>query len=325
MKRRTLLQVLGAGCVLGPAGMGATADPGPGQAAARSLVAVHDQLPAAVLTSIRRYRQLEWMAPPDPVRLPTVSDGWSHGIYPLVIGLGPRAEALVDQLPQRLILPEDVGLYRSGPAGNARGEDWFQLRLAHCASALIVVDATDPQALAAAADWTGQLVQAGVYLHARVVVEVPDDAQDPDWLGVLPSPTLVVRQHATALDPLGTIAAMLYGLPCLHQSFCGYDAADLRMMLELGPRAFATAVRWTDREGLASAFATAYTALSPGDCRGAILFLSTGSDFRLAEFDEAANQLAAWLPLDAPACLVPLVIPGLAKGERVFNLTLMGA
>lgn len=90
-------------------------------------------------------------------------DGRGTNLRPLLVGLGPAAEAMVEQARHHPLLPPDAGLYRSLAVPGAAGLQ--SARLALCRSALLLIDIRDPQVRADGLAWARQLEQHQVPMH----------------------------------------------------------------------------------------------------------------------------------------------------------------
>lgn len=170
MKRRTVVRALGASTVLSLIG------PARGSARlpdiVRPLVPVFERLPAVLSGA---------------VATPGSSFGGGLGadgdlnLYPLLIGLGPRAERVLDHLAGRGALPTDAGLYRPARAPVRDADGWLERRLQKTAIAMLLVDPEDPAARRDAWAWARRLVQAEVYLPVALVFDRRGSTPEAPW------------------------------------------------------------------------------------------------------------------------------------------------
>ena len=324
MKRRAFLQGLGVLSTLGPETLSASLNLAGQPVSYRPLLPVYEHLPQALGSHVQACLENSQVG---TGALPNLrhEDSWVNGYCPLVIGLGPMAEQLIERLPSQIKLPQNVGLYRSGSPASQVPENWFSERLNRCTSALTITDLADPQACIDTIRWTRELATAEVYLQALVVLNTSISPCADEWLEALHIPVIKVRHDNTTLDPFTIVSSMLPGLPFMEMGFVCYDPYDVRTVLNTGCRASTTAVRWVGNERLTAAFHDAKKLLSPGDFRGALVWMNVADDFHLREYDETAGQLQAWLPDDALTALIAIPRANLEEGERILNITVMEA
>ncbi len=338
MKRRTLLQGLGAGSLLylGHARGFSDSGTGTGTAMIRPLVPVFDRLPQSVAT-----RAGLSLATATPDQLAMASSAMFDataigcGVWPLVIGLGKTAERIVDQIPAQFpeLFPEwfglghlndgagDLGLYRTGLAHGAITATGLDLRLAGCAGAVLILDATDPIARAEATHWAGRLAAAEVYLRVLVVLNASGIRHDDPWRAGLQAPVIEVQPGADTLDQTGIVHALLPGLLMLQPN-TGHDFADTKCPLTQTSYARTTAVRWTPSDDLDSVIANAYAAVSPHRCRDAHIWINASPSF--SSWNEVnAQRFGEGLPDDVHYWVVPWWCLNMSAVELVFSVTLM--
>ena len=197
--------------------------------------------------------------------------------YPLLIGLGPLAESLIDYLPERLTLPKDAGLYRSGEPGPNRQVSQLDRRIAETACALIIVDAADPLAREHAGFWSQRLREARVYFHTTLILN-PDYADEDEWVQTLQAPYLQIVQDPSLPDQISVTLAMLPMLPFL-QTEGRYDVSDLRILLRTGTLAKTTAVVWTYPDQVENLITHAISLMSIQTTTSALLSFNCGYGF----------------------------------------------
>lgn len=305
-------------------GFDTAGSPGDGHIGARGLrplMAVHELLGEDVATLAKTPAdtapQSEW---PD-----LDLDAWEPHAHPLVIGLGPLAEQIVEQTPERVVVPADVGLYCTGAPNTGQSSDWLALRLTQCASALLLIDAGDPQSLVEARVWARRLAESEVYLRVVVALNAPAEGFDPEWRAALQAPLIEVRRCAHGEDAAGTLYALLPGVPFDEpNAMICYGFDDVRRVLSAGSRARTTAVRWTHPESPRQAIASACAALGSEHSCSALAWVNTGVDFTMEELEVLQHALDSSLAPTADLLLVPLLHRELPKSERVLSLTIVG-
>jgi hypothetical protein len=255
------------------------------------------------------------------------SDGGRTNLRPLLIGLGPAGEALVEQARHHPMRPPDAGLYRSlaAPADGAAGID--SARLARCRSALLLIDSADPQALADAVAWAQQLERHQVPMRLGVLVgTAASEASTPTRAALRRALTnlIEVRSRRATLEATRTVALLVPGLAFLHRGLVDVDADALRRLLASTASARAAAVRWQHEALLPAALANACLPLEPSGCRGVMAWLHAGHDISIGEFDAAKTGLAQRLPAGAETLLAVHVHPEWPERRRRIALVMAG-
>ncbi|WP_295586517.1 hypothetical protein [uncultured Lamprocystis sp.] len=341
MKHRVILQGVGAG---GSPCLGNAWNLSDGKSqtvTVRPLVPVFDRLPHTLAASAGL--SLATATPDDLARAASATfnpAAIGRGVWPLVIGLGPTAERIVDQIPAQFpeLFPElfglchlearageDLGLYRTGQASDAATAIGLDLRLTRCAGALLILDATDSIARAEATHWGAFLASTGVYLHALVLLNPSSIRHDDPWRAELQTPVIEVHQGANTLDQTGIVHALLPGLLML-QSNTRYDFADTQATLTTTRYARTTAVRWTPPDDLGPVIANVYAAVSPHGSRYALIWVNASSRFPFAswaERDTLSLQFGDAMPDNALYLFEPWWCPNMSDAERIFSVTLM--
>jgi hypothetical protein len=241
----------------------------------------------------------------------------------LVIALGPAAERILDRLPVRIAIPADCALYRIGSTPGHQSAEAVALRLDRCASTLLLIDPSDVRARRDAAVWTRHLAASEVYLRAAVILDTPAEGLDLNWRATLDGPVIEIGRACGDLDTATLIEAMLPGLPFFQPAMICYDPVDVRTILTSGPRARATAVRWTRPEERTAAIADACADLVSTRSRGALGWLHTDLHFTIDEWDVLNTLLTDRLPSNADLLLIPFPDRKRGHGERVLSLTVV--
>lgn len=326
MRRRTFIQSL--------ATAGAWGLPLPGSLA---------QLVAAAPTGPRPLLQLYDRLPAAPPRPEPVAPGPAAGLFPvllddneflgycpLLLGLGPAAEALVRQAQAGGLASDDAGLYctcgtEQPPAASTAPLD---RRLRHCASALLVIDGQDPQALIEGLHWAERLERAEVTLRAALVAHPVATPGFATWRSALRKhlhAVLELSHSVGTLPPTASALTLLHNLPFLPASLVCIDLSDLRQVLLTGPQARTTAVRWRHPGRLPAAVTQACRPSDPPrHGGGALAWLHGGSDLQLSEFDAVGHQLRRHLADEAPLVLGVAVQPSWGARRRALSLTRVG-
>lgn len=241
--------------------------------------------------------------------------------YPLLIGLGPLAESIVDYLPERLSLPEDAGLYRSGTPGPDHPTSRLEQRIAETSCALIIVDAADPLAREQAGYWTQRLTDAHVYFHTTLILN-PEAADSMQWLQTLQPPYLQVCQDPSLPDQICVTLAMLPMLPFL-QTETRYDVSDLRILLRTGTQAKTTMVRWKYPEQVEPLITHAVSVTGLQGVTSALLSFNCGYDVSLDEYDEINILIRSLLDEDVEWGVLFMPTGDLKDDERTLSITLV--
>jgi hypothetical protein len=329
MKRRTFIHAIGAAGGLGLTGHWTLAEAVGHAARVQPLTPVFDRLPSLLAAAAQ--------AQQNPGLAPLLTDGidqslaardllgdWDAHLHPLVIALGPAAERILDRLPERLAIPADCGLYRTGSTRGGQAAEALALRLDRCASTLLLIDPSDDQARRDAPVWTRHLAASEVYLRAAVVLDTPAEGLDPDWRATLDGPVIEVGRACGDLDTAALIEAMLPGLPFFQPAMICCDPVDVRTILASGPRARTTAVRWTRPDERTSAIVDACANLMSTRSRGALGWLHTDLHFTIDEWDVLNTLLTDRLPPNTDLLLIPFPDWTRGHGERVLSLTVVG-
>ena len=315
MKRRTFIHALGASGILAPAVVsGWTRNAGADSR--RRLTPVFENLP-----EMSRVAD----ASATPSLGATIEQDWDFKLYPLLIGLGPRAERFVETLASSARVPADAGLYRPMVAAADTSDDVLALRLEKTAIAMLLIDPDDPAACREAMLWAQRLVDAEIDLPLALTFDSRGSSQAAAVRHCLPVPVIEVKPSLTALDAWSVIAAMLPGLPFHQPTVVGVDLRDTRAALQAGPRAVATAVRWRGAVGLPQALEQAWASLPPMPPAGVLAWVTTSPEYSIGEFDATLNLLAERLGPSTTCVYAPFFDPGYATGERLLSLTVVGA
>ncbi len=328
MKRRTFIHAMGAAGALGLTGHWTLAEAVGRVASVQPLIPVFDRLPS-LLAAAARSQLSPGLAPllpdgADPsLAARDLLDDWDTHLLPLVIALGPAAERILDRLPERIAIPADCALYRTGSTQGHQAAEALALRLDRCASTLLLIDPSEDRTRRDAAIWTRHLVASEVYLRAAVVLDTPAEGLDPDWRATLDGPVIEVGSACGDLNTAALIEAMLPGLPFFQPAMICYDPVDVRTILASGPRARATAVRWTRSDECSDAIAEACADLVSTRSYGALGWLHTDLTFTIDEWDVLNTLLTDRLPPNADLLLIPFPDRKRGHGERVLSLTVV--
>lgn len=261
---------------------------------------------------------------------PTASIGgavdldWDLNLYPLLIGLGARAERFLEHLASSRDLPMDAGLYRPGAASIDAAAGWLDLRLQKTAIAMLLVDPDEPAALQQATDWAQRLVEAEVYLPVAVVFASRTSAVVTAWRSSLPLPVIELPATDPVTDCWPVIEAMLPGLPFHQPTLVGVDLSDTRSVLRAGSRAVATAVRWRKSDSRARALDQAWASLPPILPAGVLAWVTASAEYSIHEFDATLTLLDNRLGPSVTCLLAPYIDPSFAVGDRMLSLTIVG-
>jgi hypothetical protein len=329
MKRRSFLQGIGACGAIGLGGGWSAAGATVQRPLLQSLTPVFDQLPQAMSEARRLHQALcvSWgdtEHETDALSRLDLDDDVDNGIYPLVIGLGPRAERLLDQLQAAGAIDDAAGLYRTGRAASQPATNWLEQRLERTAVVMLVIDPDEPAACDAALRWARQLVDDALYLRVALVLDAQGGGPDPAWRKALGIPVIEVCTGHCGLDTPTIVRAMLPGLPFNRQSLIGVDLSDIRTVLSTGTRAWATAVHSPPAEDGPSAIARGFANLPPVRPTGVLAWTNAGCDFSIEEFDTLRAATQAEAGDEALCILAPLIDPDYAERERLVSLTLIG-
>ena len=241
--------------------------------------------------------------------------------HPLLSGLGPLAESIVDYLPERLTLPEDAGLYRSGTPGTDHPASRLDQRIAETSCALIIVDAADPLAREQAGYWSQRLTDAAVYFHTTLILNA-DAADSEQWLQTLPPPYLQVCQDPSLPDPISVTLAMLPMLPFL-QAQIRYDISDLRILLRTGTQAKTTVVRWTHPEQVEPLMTHAVSLMGLQGVTSALLSFNCSYVVSLNEYDLICNLFRCLIDDDVEWGVLYMPTWDMEDDERTLSITLV--
>ena len=260
---------------------------------------------------------------PDPALYPIYEHFLPVGEveHPLLIGLGPLAESIIDYLPERLALPKDAGLYRSGTPGTNHPTSRLEQRIAETSCALIIVDAADPLARERAGYWSQRLTDADVYFHTTLILNA-DAADSEQWLQNLPPPYLQVCQDPSLPDQISVTLALLPMLPFL-QTHTRYDVSDLRILLRTGTQAKTTAVRWTYPEQVEPLITHAISLMGLQGITSALLSFNCSHVVPLAEYDEINILIESLLDEDVAWGVLYMPTWDMEDDERTLSITLV--
>ncbi|MFB1488434.1 MULTISPECIES: hypothetical protein [unclassified Thiocapsa] len=226
---------------------------------------------------------------------------------------------ILDRLPERIAIPADCALYRTGSTQGHQAAEALALRLHRCASTLLLIDPSDDRARRDAPIWTRQLAASEVHLRAAVILDTPAKGLDPDWRASLDGPVIEVGRACGDLDAAALIEAMLPGLPFVQPAMICCDPVDVHTILASGPRAWATAVRWTRPDERTAAIVDACTDLVSTRSRGALGWLHTDLHFSIDELDVLHTLLTDRLPPNTDLLLIPFPDPTRGHGERLLR------
>ena len=242
---------------------------------------------------------------------------------PLIIGLGPDAESVIDYLPQRLTLPQDAGLYRSGLAGSGLTLPDLEESLSNSDAVLVIVDGADAVAREQAKYWSQRMAVAKVYCHTTLVLNSPDNPNDRAWLQALHPPYLEVFQEDGLADQLSVTFALLPLIPFLQNNLGMYDPSDLRLVLQAGTHGLTTAIKWRSNEDFASGLSKAIQRLGQEECKAALLGFNCSAGYTLDEYDAVSILISELVGEDVLQATFLLHSPDLLEGERELSITLL--
>lgn len=242
---------------------------------------------------------------------------------PLIIGLGPVAESLIDYLPQRLSLPQDADLYRPGLPGSDLTLPILEERLRNSDAVLVIVDGADALAREQAEYWTQRLAAAKVYCHTTLVLNAPVNPEDRAWLQSLQPPYLEVFQDDGLADQLSVTFSLLPLIPFLQNHLGMYDPSDLRLMLQAGTHGQTAAIKWRSNGDFASGLSKAIQRLGQEECKAALLGFNCSAGYTLDEYDAVSILISELVGEDVLQATFLLHSPDLLEGERELSITLM--
>ena len=242
---------------------------------------------------------------------------------PLIIGLGPVAESVIDYLPQRLTLPQDAGLYRSGPAGPGLTLPDLEESLSNSDAVLVIVDGADVVAREQAKYWTQRLAAAKVYCQTTLVINAPKKPNDRAWLQALHRPYLEVLQEQGLADQLSVTFSLLPLIPFLQNHLGMYDHSDLRLILQASTHGRTTAIKWRSNGDFATGLAEAIQQLGKDGCTAALLGFNCSAGYTLDEYDAVSILASELLGEDVLQATFLLHSPDLLEGERELSITLL--
>ena len=242
---------------------------------------------------------------------------------PLIIGLGPVAESLLDYLPQRLTLPQDADLYRPGLSGPDLTLPDLEESLSNSDAVLVIVDGANALAREQAKYWSQRLAEAKVYCQTTLVLNVPKKPNDRAWLQALHPPYLEVLQEEGLLDQLSVTFALLPLIPFLQNDLGMYDPSDLRLILQAGTHGRTTAIKWRSNEEFASGLVAAIQRLGRDGCKAALLGFNCSPGYTLAEYDAVSILISELVGVDVQQATFLLHSPDLLVGERELSITLL--
>ncbi len=315
LKRRTFVHALGASGILAPAVVSGWAKT-TGADSRRRLTPAFENLP--VMSRVAD-------ASATPSLGATSEQDSDFNLYPLLIGLGPRAERFVETLASSVRVPADAGLYRPMVAAADTSEDVLALRLEKTAIAMLLIDPDDPAACREAMIWAQRLVDAEIDLPLALTFDSRGASQVAAVRHCLPLPLIEVRPSQTEQDAWAVIEAMLPGLPFHQPTLVGVDLYDTRSILRAGPRLVATAVRWRDPESRAVAFERAWSSLPAISPTGVLAWETASTEYSIGDFDATCTLLDTRLGPSATCAVAPYIDPNFAAGERLLSLTVVGA
>ncbi len=242
---------------------------------------------------------------------------------PLIIGLGPVAESLIDYLPQRLTLPQDAGLYRPGLAGPDLTLPDLEESLSNSDAVLVIVDGADVVARVQAKYWSKRLAAAKVYCHTTLFLNAPVNPNDRAWLQALHPPYLEVLQEQGLADQLSVTFSLLPLMPLLQNHLGMYDPSDLRLILQAGTHGRTTAIKWRSNGDFASGLSKAIQRLGQEECKAALLGFNCSAGYTLDEYDAVSILASELLGEHVLQATFLLHSPDLLEGERELSITLL--
>lgn len=247
----------------------------------------------------------------------------SSGYYPLLIGLGPLAEEIVDTLPTRLTIPDDVGIYRSGNVNSPSHPNHLEEWLANTACVLVIVDAKDALACEQAKYWSKRLADAEVYFHTTLVLNYQTSETKPELLAPLLNSSIVVREHDACLSQINTTLALLPCVPFMQRGLVCYDVADLRSLLDQGTRATTTAIRWWSSDQSDLLIKNTFSLLDEGRCISALFCFNGGMDMTLDEIVQITDLADDYFSPEVVQGVLATPSNDFMDGERILNITLV--
>lgn len=329
MKRRTFIQSIGAAGVLGVGEQLALAKVSGSNASVQTLTPVVERLPEALAEFRAEQRTLQAsMAASaaarsdDAVGFALALEHYDGHSYPLLIGLGARAEYVLDAIHSADTLPLDAGLYRSGNPRHQQAPNWLAQRLQKTAAAVLLIDPDDAAARADARVWARSLQEADIDLKAALVLEAEDAGFEPSWRSELGLTVIDVRAGDGGLETTTLVRALL---PCLlfqQIALIGVDLADIRTLIASGSRAWTTAVHVQAPDEVTVALARAFANLPSIRATGAMVWVTSGLDYSLREFDAIVEALHQWTGDPIAILHAPSLDDRYADGERLLSLTL---
>ncbi|MEA1053443.1 hypothetical protein U5801_27105, partial [Lamprobacter modestohalophilus] len=243
----------------------------------------------------------------------------------MLIGLGPRAERVIDQLRATTLLPTEAGLYRTGRRIQQEAPNVLAQRLQKTSAAMLLIDPDDAAARDDARVWARQLIDEEVYLSVALVLNTAQtQAPDLSWQAALGLPVIDVCPDTSGLDVTTIVSAMLPGLPFNRPTLVGVDPIDVRTLLNAGYRAWTTAVYSPPSEGSAAAIARAFANLPPFKPAGAFAWVTSSPEFSIGEFNTIGQTLSKKLDHQGSVIYAPFLDPSYAEGERLLSLTFFG-
>ncbi|MBK1620731.1 hypothetical protein CKO42_20315 [Lamprobacter modestohalophilus] len=329
MKRRTFIQSIGAAGVLGLGEQLALAKVSNSNASVQTLTPVVERLPEVLAEVGAEQHTLQAsMAASAAERSDDAVEfglAWELGdyhCYPLLIGLGARAEYVLDAIHTAGNLPLDAGLYRTGNQRHQQAPNWLAQRLQKTAAVVLLIDPDDPAALEDAHVWARYLQEADIDLKAALVLEAEDAGFDPSWRSELALTVIDIRAGDGGLETTTLVRALL---PCLlfqQIALIGVDLADICTLIASGSRAWTTAVHLRAPDDVTVALARAFANLPSIRPTGAMVWVTSGLDYSLREFDAIVEALHQWTGDPITFLHAPSLDDRYADGERLLSLTL---
>ncbi len=189
---------------------------------------------------------------------------------------------------------------------------------------MLLIDPDDPAARVGAQDWAQRLIDAGIDLSVALVLESRGVDPDPAWRAALGLPVIEVRANAQGLAESKIVDAMLPALPYCQPALFGVHRFDLHAVLSTGSQGWTTAVYSRSPEDCGSAVARAFADLPLIRPAGVMVWITTGIEFSIGEFDAMLHALNMQVDEDTVAVISPYIDRGYAKGERLLSLTVIG-
>lgn len=326
MRRRDVIGATIAICGLGALSRGSPLAMPTEAAEHLSLTPVFELLPQLfAVNRVQPHRSSTAVTVQRPKRGAPSPVDWSDSLsYPLIIGLGPRAEQIAEHAVSSLVIPEDAGVYRADNTG-VQSAEWLPLRFEKSAAVVVIVDPDDEQARCDSIVLANRLKEADIYLAVALVLDTQVATIDPAWRAALTLPVIGVCKTQPALGTAPIVHALLPGLPFQQQTLVGLDLADIRTVLEVGSCAWTTAIRWQEPSECAPIINRALSMVPRTLPLGVLALLNTGSQFSIDDFHLMVMTLQEHLPAGIAMAAAPVMNERVTNGEVVLSLTVVGS